>query len=146
MTRTTQDFNEASVGSAFMPACGLCGRETGEIAIKTRGLPNAPRYDGPRVLRVEHARCEWCAALEAWAAQAPPEVRERIDAHTIKAGMVKIVDRDDGKLVAWLAITSEDGPLVLATGASVDLRHGMTLDALRSEKALTLVGVRKEPA
>lgn len=103
------DFNRAGVGHPFMEACGICGKETGIIILKTSGTRPGRESASlmPRILVNPDSRCEFCDFLEMYLSS------EGIDPNEtgLKYGAAKLVTvGDDGisKLLAYVPFGSDE--------------------------------------
>jgi hypothetical protein len=143
MTRTTESFSKARVGSVAMAACGACHQSTGEILIKKQSTHNAPEYVGPRLVLVsEEARCEFCAFLGHWMAQEKADPRET----GLQYGAMKLVENTpERKLIAFVPFSSaEDLNKGLADGTPVVFKHRMIIGCERDGEGMKLVAVLEQ--
>ena len=141
VAKHTDNWDESSVGSVCMIACELCGCETGEIALKSKGGANAPQYDGPRAVRFKGARCEFCGALDIWLSN-DEAAWKKVEAGQ-RAGVAKIVDKETGKQLAWLTFHEGENKQKTIDG-ELTLEHRMVLEAVAHGDGLRLLGQAKE--
>jgi len=74
--RSTDDFNEAPVGTPAMQCCCLCGLDIPVVLLKMRGpSPEGVNYGGPRKVAIKGEYCEFCRFIGMYKAHEKYEGR-----------------------------------------------------------------------